>query len=101
MLRFLLPAVLAAGGYFWLGVPGMLAAAIVAFMVYQLLTPPRRYRRMGPGQIDQAVDHRLGHFGRTYLEHEPEEFPEKVGRNDPCPCGSDRKFKRCCGSAAR
>jgi preprotein translocase subunit SecA len=22
---------------------------------------------------------------------------EKVGRNDPCPCGSGRKYKRCCG----
>jgi uncharacterized protein len=22
------------------------------------------------------------------------------GRNDPCPCGSGRKFKRCCGAAA-
>ncbi|HEY6010722.1 MAG TPA: SEC-C metal-binding domain-containing protein [Nitrospirota bacterium] len=21
----------------------------------------------------------------------------KVGRNEPCPCGSGRKFKRCCG----
>ena len=21
----------------------------------------------------------------------------KIGRNDPCPCGSGRKFKRCCG----
>ncbi len=21
----------------------------------------------------------------------------KVGRNDPCPCGSGRKFKQCCG----
>ena len=21
---------------------------------------------------------------------------EKVGRNDPCPCGSGEKFKRCC-----
>jgi uncharacterized protein YecA (UPF0149 family) len=20
----------------------------------------------------------------------------KVGRNDPCPCGSGQKFKRCC-----
>lgn len=25
---------------------------------------------------------------------------EKVGRNDPCPCGSGRKFKKCCGAAA-
>jgi hypothetical protein len=24
-------------------------------------------------------------------------FP-KAGRNDPCPCGSGRKFKKCCGS---
>jgi len=22
---------------------------------------------------------------------------QKVGRNDPCPCGSGRKYKRCCG----
>ena len=25
--------------------------------------------------------------------------PPKVGRNDPCPCGSGRKYKRCCGAA--
>ncbi len=24
---------------------------------------------------------------------------EKTGRNDPCPCGSGNKFKRCCGQA--
>ena len=23
--------------------------------------------------------------------------PKKVGRNDPCPCGSGKKYKRCCG----
>jgi SEC-C motif-containing protein len=22
---------------------------------------------------------------------------EKVGRNEPCPCGSGKKFKKCCG----
>ncbi|WP_231757355.1 SEC-C metal-binding domain-containing protein [Microbulbifer elongatus] len=21
----------------------------------------------------------------------------KVGRNDPCPCGNGKKFKKCCG----
>ncbi len=25
--------------------------------------------------------------------------PVQVGRNDPCPCGSGRKFKACCGKA--
>jgi preprotein translocase subunit SecA len=24
----------------------------------------------------------------------------KVGRNDPCPCGSGRKFKKCCGAGS-
>jgi hypothetical protein len=24
---------------------------------------------------------------------------DKTGRNDPCPCGSGRKFKKCCGAA--
>ena len=22
---------------------------------------------------------------------------KKVGRNEPCPCGSGKKFKKCCG----
>jgi preprotein translocase subunit SecA len=24
----------------------------------------------------------------------------KVGRNDPCPCGSGKKYKKCCGQGA-
>ncbi len=26
--------------------------------------------------------------------------PPKVGRNDPCPCGSGKKYKKCCGANA-
>ncbi len=29
--------------------------------------------------------------------HTPVKKGEKVGRNDPCPCGSGSKFKKCCG----
>ena len=25
---------------------------------------------------------------------------QRVGRNDPCPCGSGKKYKRCCGRGA-
>ena len=25
---------------------------------------------------------------------------EKIGRNDPCPCGSGKKYKKCCGRNA-
>jgi hypothetical protein len=31
--------------------------------------------------------------------HQPfKRLEPKVGRNDPCPCGSGKKFKKCCGS---
>jgi uncharacterized protein len=30
----------------------------------------------------------------------PVERAPKIGRNDPCPCGSGKKYKRCCGVAA-
>ena len=26
---------------------------------------------------------------------------EKVGRNDPCPCGSEKKYKHCCGKPGK
>lgn len=26
----------------------------------------------------------------------PQRARGRVGRNDPCPCGSGKKFKRCC-----
>lgn len=30
---------------------------------------------------------------------EPGRNALKIGRNDPCPCGSGKKYKKCCGSA--
>jgi hypothetical protein len=32
--------------------------------------------------------------GRRPVVNEPK---TKVGRNEPCPCGSGKKFKKCCG----
>lgn len=42
-------------------------------------------------------------FSKTlgYIEEEenkPKIDAKNVGRNDPCPCGSGKKFKKCCGS---
>ncbi|MRT51663.1 MULTISPECIES: anaerobic sulfatase maturase [Enterobacteriaceae] len=33
-----------------------------------------------------------------WLAHEAQQAPTAAKRNDPCPCGSGRKYKRCCGS---
>jgi yecA family protein len=40
---------------------------------------------------------RLGRSIYQALMEQPPEESVKVGRNDPCPCGSGRKFKKCCG----
>jgi len=32
------------------------------------------------------------------IEWGPPVAARKVGRNDPCPCGSGKKYKRCCGA---
>ena len=38
-----------------------------------------------------------------WVEHAPRHAPRRVepvpGRNDPCPCGSGRKYKKCHGAA--
>jgi preprotein translocase subunit SecA len=31
---------------------------------------------------------------------EPRRNVSKAGRNDPCPCGSGKKYKKCCGGAS-
>ncbi len=44
--------------------------------------------------FDQETRHRL------YLEQRKSGTVvtgKKVGRNDPCPCGSGKKYKKCCG----
>jgi preprotein translocase subunit SecA len=38
---------------------------------------------------------------RTFSANNSSAVPEdKVGRNDPCPCGSGKKYKKCCGKNA-
>jgi preprotein translocase subunit SecA len=37
------------------------------------------------------------HDPSTPVKQEPIKVGPKVGRNDPCPCGSGKKFKHCHG----
>ncbi len=32
---------------------------------------------------------------------EPIRVGQKIGRNDPCPCGSGKKYKKCCGRSVK
>jgi uncharacterized protein YecA (UPF0149 family) len=49
-------------------------------------------------QRQQSVDEFASNTSETDLKHRPvvRQTP-KVGRNDPCPCGSGKKYKKCCG----
>ncbi len=35
--------------------------------------------------------------GQDTLTVEARRSTPKIGRNEPCPCGSGRKHKKCCG----
>jgi uncharacterized protein len=42
-------------------------------------------------------------YSRSIADGSPQPYRRqaaKVGRNDPCPCGSGKKYKKCCGAAA-
>jgi preprotein translocase subunit SecA len=41
---------------------------------------------------DYVMSHGAGEAVKT-----PKKDGQKVGRNEPCPCGSGRKYKKCCG----
>jgi preprotein translocase subunit SecA len=60
-----------------------------------------RLREVSEEQLqhqDQTKDLQLQGGDETAASQEPVKRSEpKVGRNDPCPCGSGRKYKKCCG----
>jgi uncharacterized protein len=50
--------------------------------------------------VDTLIDIRDHWFDRRTSRVPARRDAPKVGRNDPCPCGSGRKFKQCHGRAA-
>ena len=53
-----------------------------------------RARPVPPPHADPYVN-RYGERAQPPLVH----AAPKVGRNDPCPCGSGKKYKKCCGAS--
>ncbi len=58
-------------------------------------------------KLKKIRHHEIAHFkkieGKWYFDDSEVPFQQvvndepKVGRNDPCPCGSGKKYKKCCG----
>jgi len=58
-------------------------------------TAVEEYQTSGPGESGTTES------GQEQKAIDPiRNFDQKVGRNDPCPCGSGKKFKKCCGADA-
>lgn len=57
----------------------------------------REFQRKKQRELDQA---RAVGTATATNGNSPRVTGEKVGRNDPCPCGSGKKFKKCHGADA-
>ena len=53
----------------------------------------REFRRKKERELQQA---RMAGVGGEGIQQR--RVGDKVGRNDPCPCGSGKKYKKCCGA---
>jgi preprotein translocase subunit SecA len=51
-------------------------------------------------QINEAPAEEIKQEPQQKMSYSTDESPEnsgkKIGRNDPCPCGSGKKYKQCC-----
>jgi uncharacterized protein len=75
--------------------------------------PEMRPEPISPEQREEIIVHMAAGLVRVYryFRSQREACPEttfasvsrryavKIGRNDPCPCGSGKKYKKCCGNA--
>jgi uncharacterized protein len=53
-----------------------------------------------PAAVVAMYEHWLPLRQAVYEREVAKTLQAKVGRNEPCPCGSGKKFKKCCGAAA-
>ena len=65
-----------------------------------LTVVPRPNVIMKREQVVSPISAGLAGAGDGTLKKKPivKKPGEKVGRNDPCPCGSGKKYKKCCGA---
>ena len=77
-------------------------------MCGQVIEKGRQRIKQAKGFRGREFPPGLGDGGGNVMELDPRQTPEsavpfvrampKVGRNEPCPCGSGRKFKHCHGT---
>jgi preprotein translocase subunit SecA len=73
----------------------MIGAIREDVVTYVLRVTPRVTDASASNPRQSLVENRY-----TAEARKPARVNQQVGRNDPCPCGSGKKYKRCCGAGA-
>ena len=85
-----------------ISVPGDLEDVEIALgLGIKRVTPKPNYHNHSPEILKslQALSHLTGLDGSEldyYTDSQVDRKENKIGRNDPCPCGSGKKYKKCC-----
>ena len=53
--------------------------------------------RLSQTSREQKTQNNTGQFSPSSVSNQHISAFPKTGRNDPCPCGSRKKYKKCCG----
>ena len=90
--------------------PALLGCTVVEFGWWACFNPSERQKDWiddegGDADADEALLAQVralrrhpGYIDAFEADHPFVRDTPKVGRNEPCPCGSGKKFKKCCGA---
>ncbi len=71
----------------------------IASLIFRVNIITREQQEAMERENQQRMAAAKANHGDDFQENvkQPVKNGEKIGRNDPCPCGSGRKYKNCCG----
>ena len=71
----------------------------IASLIFRVNIITREQQEAMERENQQRMAAAKANHGDDFQENvkQPVKNGEKVGRNDPCPCGSGKKYKNCCG----
>ena len=71
----------------------------IASLIFRVNIITREQQEAMERENQQRMAAAQANHGDDFQEkvQQPAKKGDKIGRNDPCPCGSGKKYKNCCG----
>ena len=66
-------------------------------LLYNMLAADAEYLYTLPQWEEVLPAEKIKEIVKAFKKSKTVVKGEKIGRNDPCPCGSGKKYKKCCG----